>query len=304
MELKGNGVRIQVNPFEMEKDQLIDLAQEISDVARVRGIELPFATGAVAVEGAMQEEADTATEVSASDIKESLAEQLLAAAKGYKATIDALNGGRRKKDVLPEATDKAITAEFEEWLTEDKLAYVVAAQEADPDVRFTLVAMPNIVATKEDLVKAAKDFGENQPYETYVWDELYKKYTPEQLSGTNPDNGNSVVFSLIPSTYTPDMEGTVVEQRAKLAKLQASNPDLKVPSPLEAVTYWQTLRAGGDQLADSSTFDKTYIRHFDLPEQRFDDWLYVPDSYVYDDGRPNLINSNAQNGLHARVAVG
>lgn len=304
MELKGNGVRIQVNPFEMEKDQLIDLAQEISDVARVRGIELPFATGAVAVEGAMQEEADTATEVSASDIKESLADQLLVAARGYKATVDALNGGRRKKDVLPEATDKAITAEFKEWLTEDKLAYVVAAQEANPDVRFTLVATPNVVASKEDLVKAAKAFGENQPYETYVWDELYKKYTPEQLSGTNPDNGNSVVFSLIPSSYTPGMDGTVAEQRGKLAKLQASNPDLKVPSPLEAVAYWQTLRAGGDQLADGSTFDKTNIRHFDLPEQRLDDSLRVPYSCVFVDGRPNLDRSYAQYDFHARVAVG
>jgi hypothetical protein len=301
MELTGNSVKIQVNPAELEDDQLIGLAQEISDVARERGLELPYATGVVAVEGATRA---TDTEVSTTDIKESLAQQMLTASKGYKATIDTLNDGRRKRDILPEATHNAITAEFEEWLTEDKLAYVVTAQEADSDVRFTLVATPNVVATKEDLVKAAKAFGENQPYTTYVWDELYKKYIPEQLSGTDPGNGNSVVFSLIPSSYTPDMEGTVVEQRAKLAELQASNPGLKVPSPLEAVAYWQTLRAVGDQLADGSTFDRTYIRHFDLPERRLDGWLGVPRSYVSDVGRPVLDDSGARSGDGARLAVG
>ena len=77
-----------------------------------------------------------------------------------------------------------------------------------------------------------------------------------------------------------------------------------MPSPLEAVTHWQTLRAQGDQLADNTTFDRTYIRHFDLPEQRFDDWLRVPDSCVNDGGRPYLYFSVAQYDDLARVAVG
>ena len=78
-----------------------------------------------------------------------------------------------------------------------------------------------MIVNDKELTKAAKAFGQNQPYETYVWDPLYSKYTPEQLSGTDPSNGTTVVFSLIPSKYTPEMDGTVVEQRGKLDKLQA-----------------------------------------------------------------------------------
>jgi len=303
MELKGNGVAIQVNPAELEDDQIVGFAQEIADVAKERGLELPFATGVVAVEGATQA-VDADAETSSPDTKESLAGQLSTALKGYDTVLDTLNDGRRKKDVIHAAPGHEVEAEFEAWLTENKLAYVVAAQEADPNVRFTLVATPNVAVTPKELTKAAKAFGQNQPYETYVWDALYEKYTSEQLSGTDPDNGNSTVFSLIPSSHTPDMAGTVVEQRAKLAELQASNPDLKVPSPLEAVAYWQTLRAQGDQLADGSTFDKTLIRHFNLPEQRLDDWLSVPRSFVGADGKPVLRASVAQRGDHARVAVG
>jgi hypothetical protein len=259
--------------------------------------------GHEAVASQVQTPEAAAAETPTPPTKESFAEQLTSASKGYNAVIDALNAGRRSKNVLA-TTDGTIAAEFEDWLTEEKLAYVAAAQEADPNVRFTLVATPNVLVDHKDLIKVAKDFGENQPYATYVWDEMYKKYTPQQLSGTDPDNGNQVIFSLIPSSYTPGMEGTVIEQRAKLDKLRSDMPDLEVPSPLEAVTYWQTLRASGDQLADSSTFDRTYIRHFDLPEQRFDDWLRVPRSYVNGAGEPALSDSSAQRDGSARLSVG
>ena len=303
MDIKGNGVAVSVNPAEQTNEWLVNAAQEIADVARERGLELPFATGVVAVEGALQA-AETEVEAPAPDAKESLPDQLSSAFKGYSAVIDALNDGRRKKDVLPVVTEEALLAELEAWFTDDKLMYVVAAQEADPNVRFTIVATPNVLVTPKDLIRAAKAFGQSQPYETYVWDELYGKYTAQQLSGTNPDNGNAVQFNLIPSSFTPEMEGTVVEQRAKLAKLQADNPDLKVPSVLDAVTYWQTLRAQGEQLADNATFDRTYIRHFDLPEQRFSVWSRVPYSYVYVDGRSYLNFSYVQYDRGARVAVG
>ena len=302
MELTGHGVKIQINPAELDDDQLIGLAQEISDVARERGLELPFATGVMAVEAAMQ--TDDRTEVSISKLKESFTEQLATASKGYKAIIDIFNCFRRKEVVLTEATNQAITAEFEEWLTEDKLVYVASALEADPHVRFTLVATPNVVVSSGDLARVAKVCGDNQPYDISVWDKLYKAYTSEQLSGTKPDNGNRVVFSLIPNSCNPAMEGDVGEQLEKLSNLQADYPGLKVPSLLEAVTYWQTLRAGGDYLADSTTFDRTYIRHFDLPEQCVDGWLGVLYSCVDVDGEPGLYYSYARCDSRARVAVG
>lgn len=306
MDIKGNGVEIRVNPAEQSDDWLISAVQEIADVARERGLELPFATGVVAVEGAMKAEAETVTEEAEAptyETKESIAEQLGFAHKGYQAVIDSMNV-RRKKEILHVIDAETLATEFEGWFTADKLATVVSAQEADPNVRFTLVATPNVLVTTKDIIKAAEAFGQNQPYETYVYDPLYNKYSAQQLSGTNPDNGNSVQFSLIPSTYTPEMSGTVVEQRAKLAKLQTENPDLKVPSVLEAVAYWQTLRAQGEQLADNTTFDRTYIRHFDLPEQRFGGWSNVPSSCLDDDGGPGLSYSYVQAGDDARLSVG
>ena len=301
MELTGNGLTVLINPAEQPNDWLVSAAKEIADAAKERGLELPLATGEVAVEAAMQAEA---VEAPTPPTKESLTEQLPSAAKGYNAVIDALNSSRRMKDLLGAESEQTVAAEFETWFSQDKLAYVTAAQEADPEVRFTLVATPNVVVNDKELAKAAKAFGKNQPYETYVWDALYSCYTPEQLSGTEPSNGKGVVFSLIPTKYTPDMDGTVVEQRAKFAKLQADTPDLKVPSPLEAVAHWQTLRSAGENLADNTTFDRTYIRHFDLPEQRLGGWLYVPDSYVSDRGRPALSGSVADGAFRARVAVG
>lgn len=305
MDIKGNGVEVRVNPSEQSDEWLIGAAQEIADAAQERGLELPFAAGVVAVEGAMQAEAETVTEeveAPTYETKESIAEQLGFAHKGYQAVIDSMNV-RRKKEILHVIDAETLATEFDAWFTADKLATVVAAQEADPNVRFTLVATPNVLVNAKDIIKVAKAFGQNQPYETYVYDPLYNKYSAEQLSGTNPDNGNSVQFSLIPSTYTPEMSGTVVDQRAKLAKLQTENPDLKVPSVLEGVAYWQTLRAQGEQLADNTTFDRTYIRHFNLPEQRFDGWSYVPYSYVGDVGKPRLNNSDVQVDDDARLSV-
>lgn len=305
MGIKGNGVEVRVNPARQSNGRLISAAQENADTVHEGGLELPFATGVVAVEGAMQApETTVVAEAPTPPTKESLAEQLTSASKGYKAVIDTLNNGRIKKDVLAVATDETVAAEFEAWFSEDKLAYVATTQESDPNVRFTLIATPNTLVTYKDLTKSAKAFGQNQPYETHVWDSLYSRYAPKQLSGTDPSNGNSVIFSLIPNAHTPGMEGTVVEQRTKLNKLQVDNPDLKVPSPLEAVTHWQTLRAQGEQLADNTTFNRTDIRHFNLPEQRFVGGSYVPGSCVYSDGEPDLNRSGVQYGRGGRVSVG
>lgn len=75
---------------------------------------------------------------------------------------------------------------------------------------------------------------------------------------------------------------------------------------LEAVTYWNTLRAqnGGNLAAADTNFDQTFIRHFNLPEKRFDGWSGVPSSYVNDGGGPGLGNSDAGGARDGRVSVG
>lgn len=293
----------------MNDELLLETAQAALDVATERGLAVRVGVGMVAVEVLQQEQLADADDSENAETKEQLTNQLSNAVVGYSTVAETLNQGRRnRKNKIDVASEEDIAEELKAWLTPDKVEYVAKAMEADPNLRFTLVATPNVVAKVDEIANLATEFGKDQPYSTYIYNPLYERYTPEQLSGTSPDDGNSVKFSLIPSAVDPSLQGTASQQRARLAELQAANPDLdlSVPSVLEAVTHWQTLRAqGNNQLAGSNTFDETIIRHFDLPERRVDDWSSVPGSYVGDDGGPYLNASFAGFVLvGGRVAVG
>lgn len=155
----------------------------------------------------------------------------------------------------------------------------------------TAVIVPNEVFTWPDIKKLAVKFGKKQPYETYVYDDLYEKYSSEQLSGkVDGDKNYRVVY--IPKKY--NVEADTVANQLK------ANPSGHVPSVLEAICFWYALRATGETL----DFDSTYIRHFDLPQQRVGSWLLVPDSYVGDVGQPDLGYSVAERDDGGRLAVG
>jgi len=209
-------------------------------------------------------------------------------------------------------TVEQATAELRGWLTDSKLDYVRQQIERDPELSFTLVATPNVLVNNHaELFDAAKEFGKGQPHGTWIYDEKQKKsfydtYPISELSGTNPDNGRAIQFSLVPCKAHPELAGkTTDQQRNALANdLQPAMPDLRVPSVLETLAYWQTLREKlppGEALKD---FDTTCIRHFDLEDKTVGDWLIVPHSYVLDDGGPRLINSPAVYGVGGRLLVG
>lgn len=152
----------------------------------------------------------------------------------------------------------------------------------------TLVIVPDELFDYEQLFKLARTFGEDQPYKTYIYEDLYKLYSPEQLSGKVAGKGYRQVY--IPQKYNVK-SGTVSEQR----KIKG-----QVPSVLEAITHWFLLREQGEKLNSGNTD----IRHFDLPEQRVDDWSYVPGSFVRVDGKPYLRYSGVQYDGSARLLVG
>lgn len=305
MDLKGNGVQVSVEVASQSDEWLIDAAREIAEAAEARGLAIPAFIGDIAVTDTMEPSPELEGIKDVEPVtRESLSEQLPAAVTGYNTVMDALNGGKRKNRRAEVVGADAITEAFDAWLTAEKLTLLHEMQEDQPEAHFTLVATPNVVAKPQDIIAIAEKFGQDQPYQTYVWEELYNRYSAEQLSGTTEDNEAVVNFALIPSTVSPRLEGTVVEQRAAFAKMQTENPDLRVPSVLDAVTYWSTLRAQGEDLADGTTFDRTYIRHFDLPEQRVGGWLLVPYSYVGGVGGPALGDSYAGSRFAARVAVG
>ncbi len=231
--------------------------------------------------------------------------QLGSAYRVYRDTLGALNRDRKRKNKVELAPEETLVAEFENWFTEQRATFVKEAMEADPELGFRLIATPNITADKDEILALGKQFGENQPYATSIWEEIYGRYTSEQLSGTNPEDGKAVKFRLIPNKLNEDMYGTVTEQRAKLEKMQADKGEfLGVQSVLEDVVFWRSLRAEGDSLTEGAVFERTYARHFDLPELRFGGFDYVPDSFVVDDGQPVLDVSNADFDHRARVSVG
>lgn len=244
-------------------------------------------------------------------LPESIREQLSSAFAAYKTVAEQLGGKQRlfrkgETALTPSELGKLFASKDREWQVNGTYDYLVE-QLIENGARFNLVATPNIEASEAQIVALAENFGKDQPYATYVYDELYRKghYSGREWSGNNGDA--PVRLSLIPSRYDSEISNKPVETQVRLLReRQAQRPELaaRVPSLLDAVTYWYTLRVQGDKLDDSSAFDKTYIRHFDLEPQTVDGWRSVPYSYVSYDGLPYLFYSDAEYEDDARLVVG
>lgn len=227
--------------------------------------------------------------------------QYQASLQGYEATARSLGIEAANTEIL----QHEFTTKLEAWHEQGVYQYVLE-QLIEKDTQFSLVMTPNVIASSEQIISSAQSFGDGQPYPLYIYRELYDQYSGEELSGAQ-EQGVSARFSLMPSKYTEELGRVPIEQqRTNLQQLQASLPQLslRVPSVLEAISYWQSLRARGDSVSGDGTANKTLIRHFDLVPKRIDSWSDVPISYVIDDGRPRLYDSNAEHVDIARVLVG
>jgi len=233
------------------------------------------------------------------------------------ATLKARNTISESLSSASSVTPEKLKEELDAWLSDEKLDYVRSQIEQYSGLEFTLVATPNVlVASHQELFETAIAFGGTpQPYETWIYDKqmvgnLYQGYSLAELSGTNPDNNNSTQFSLIPSKPNPELVSKTAEQQRDIFRddLLTAMPDLAVPSVLEAITYWQTLRAALPPDADGNpqplnNFDKTLIVHFDLENRPVGDGVLVPASIVFDSGRPDLSDSHALDVSLGRVSV-
>lgn len=245
-------------------------------------------------------------------LPESIREQVQTAYSAYRTVADKLLGakrslfGKRETATSPDEMARLFAAKDKEWQANGVYDYLVE-QLISSGARFKLVATPNIEASEAQVVGLAEDFGKDQPYETYVYDSLFKQnpYSGKEWSGNK--GSEPIRLSLMPSKVDSEISyKSATAQVRMLAERQAKQPDLnlQVPSLLDAVTYWYALRAGGDKLDDSSAVDKTYIRHFDLAPKTVDRWPIVPDSCVGNGGRPYLYNSVVDDGNRARLSVG
>lgn len=153
----------------------------------------------------------------------------------------------------------------------------------------SLVIVPDEAFDYKQLFKLAEEFGKEQPCKTYIYEDLYKLYSAEELSGE--PTGKSYRSLYIPHKY--NVKPATAEQQKKYYLGH-------VPTVLEAITYWFVLRGSDTALS----FDNTYIRHFNLEPKQLGGWLGVPSSCVGYDGKPYLYNSAAEDDGDARVAVG
>ena len=231
---------------------------------------------------------------------EALMKQAVSGYRGY-AEIAKATGA---EVVSEQEFSQLCDAKMAEWHQSGIMDYLVRDLVENGN-KPNLLATPNVVADWQTLRAISVQFGEGQPYETYIHEELYSQYSAEELSGQLTEG--RLRFSIMPSGYTKQFGYEPVEtQLAILRQLQAEQPrlNMRVPSVLEAITYWQTLRARSGALSGNGTLEKTVIRHFDLKPKRIGDWSDVPDSYVGGFGRPLLRSSDAEDGFVARVLVG
>ena len=291
-------------------EQSFGLAQETADTLSEKSSFFPNAAGYIALEGAFQNLEQT-------EVTKIVMEQLSTTFTGYETTVVSLNLARHRTEMIGLASAEEFTRELEDWLLTDKtLIQANEALEADPALRLTLLATPNIQVNPNALKDAVKAFdpindaakSSHIPIRRsspYVDGLLYDKYSSTQISGTKPINRRLFQFALIPITPTPEMTGDVFEQRDKLEQLQKSvNPQLRVPSLLEAFTYWKTLQARGMLDKEGPWLGRiTDIRHFNLPEQHLDGFLFVPDTFVNAEGNPRISGSDARSEADARLII-
>ena len=244
-------------------------------------------------------------------LSESIREQAQSAYTAYKTVADKLLGtkrgllGKREVAASMQELEQLFAAKDKEWQESGVYDYLVEKLITDGAI-FNLVATPNIEVSEAQIAGLAEDFGKDQPYETHVYDDLYHMghYSSQEWSG-NKGTG-PIRLSLIPSRFDSEMGyGRVDAQVEQLRERRAKQPelDVRVPSVLEAVTYWHSLRAQGDKL-DNSAYEKTYIRHFDLRPKMVVGWQFVLYSCVSNVGRPCLHGSDAGIDDVVRLAVG
>ncbi|MEX0932240.1 MAG: hypothetical protein WDZ81_01370 [Candidatus Saccharimonadales bacterium] len=243
-------------------------------------------------------------------LPESIREHLKSAFTAYNTVAEQLGGIQRlvrkgEPAISLNELEHLFDLKDREWQENGVYDYLVE-QLIENGVRYNLVATPNVEASGNQIVSLAVKFGKGQPINTHVYNKLFRRgrYTGREWSG---NEGNAPVrLSLIPDRPDGQISGNNVEQQVRmLEERQTQLPELnaRVPSLLDAVTYWYVLRAKGDKLNGYSARKKTYIRHFDL-EPKAEDWrLLVPRSYVQY-GWPCLDSSFATAESSTRIAVG
>jgi hypothetical protein len=298
---EGRGLIVDIDPTKQSNEWLLAAAAEIATAAAGRDLELALPSNG---EAPSMTTASTGGDVARVAVGERITNQLGTALLAYQTVAETLNGVQEQDDQVQPVTEKKAAEELASWLTDEKIEYVQAAVEANPELHFTLVATPNVAVMHDGIRHLAQSFNTFPEAEPTMYAPFYDKYSQRELAGTDPANGRTIMFSLIPDSADERLQGGSAHLRSILARLQATTPSLKVPSVFEGVNHWYALRAAGQSLVGQKAFRQTVIHHFDLDVKRLGTQTRNPASCVLVGGIPDLSGLTAMDQGYARLALG
>lgn len=301
---------------DLTNGDISDLAATLYQVAQARGIALPesFASHTALdgtptdelaetkqaflgqkAAGALAIEASTNVEAEQNSVKEALLEQLRTSTHaGHLSMIEQINRSREgtEKTKLGAIEYEGLAAEFADWFDPAREAYISKALEADPELEFTLCALPDTLVSADEIIQDAREFhGEEPDKKAITASHALPQYSDKEVSGKiYLESERLVRFVLIPNKGMPELGNSVPVQKQELETLQKSHPFLDAPVPLTDMAYRHTLRAmstkTGEPLKGRGTQQKTFLRSFGMvpksqqkndPE---DETTYVPGSSI------------------------
>jgi hypothetical protein len=230
--------------------------------------------------------------------------QLEAAYLGYAAVAKVLDEHTAlSSPPIAEGPDR-IADEFNDWYTPGIRSYVDAAETREPGTEYHLVALPNITIRLAELMKLYKRFGEGQPKPTQVSSaQLLNMYSPDELSGTAPWNGNAAQFRLISSNGFTGKLQTVKKAKHHVEAAAGSDPHRRDTSPYEDIAYLYRLRAG-NLMNGGNRRQLTYHANLGLRYQRIGPSMYVPFSIISKEGHLGVGEVSVKSSTHYRPAIG
>jgi hypothetical protein len=235
-----------------------------------------------------------------------LPELLLEQAKDAYDAYAEMAGKLGAELVSEEQFAELLTAKEAEWLENDVYGYI-ADQFMETGGLPNLVASPNVAADWKQIQELAEPFSAGQRLEPFRRDDLLRKYSAKELSGS-PKGEAGVRLSIIMSSDTErlDLESSDA-QRAELRRMQGENPGLSfhAPNALEAFAYHlKKVKEGEPGLGGSSNT----IRLFGLPDKSYGTFgmkrKVVPEVSGYSDGNFYVRDGDANQKWPARVAFG
>lgn len=311
MELRNpNGEIVPINAAEQTDGGLLDALAEIQNELEERGYDMTIGgpLGVIAARGKMAEDAGVERDRLA--LAETTFRQLEPAFAAYQTVVGHLNRGRGAETRHDTADQTTLEAALRRWLTADKLTFMANEVSRNPDLRFTLVVTPNVLATGDDVARLADALSDSRIRVDSQFEELTSRYTAEQLSGAQPDNGEFARFSLIPNRpliIKGRDRTTFTEQREELDRLRQDHPFLRAPAVLEALCYFAALREDGLELERQFPHTLTNVVHSDLPSIYWGGGLSVPQTRMIPTGGGlgvDLNYSGLANSYFGKLSIG